>query len=283
MIVSSNCEQLFNYNKFDYNKFWHETENYLNYFKDYLFPLQFSQDSEYNGLKQVAEQILKKNQKAQKTVEKLNKDYGFFEWSVLVYDKRFESNDFISYKQISNDSICGSIIFDNVKLFGTDRDAKALVSYCTKEFENENINLEVYYDNPKKSTIETAKINKNLNYVLTVKIPKCSHNYYAGFGLHLEFERNKFPFGSVEWVNCDQNKIRFFDFNGSYKSESIFNKDIIFTDLFTNYHFQQEIIKIFAVNMKTKPSMSKPKTTLQSFSLPENELISDLKFKQGKA
>ena len=34
MIISSNCEQLFNYNKFDYNLFWHETENYLNYYKN---------------------------------------------------------------------------------------------------------------------------------------------------------------------------------------------------------------------------------------------------------
>ena len=37
MIVGSNCEQLFNYNKFDYNLFWHETENYLNYYKDFFF------------------------------------------------------------------------------------------------------------------------------------------------------------------------------------------------------------------------------------------------------
>ncbi len=196
---------------------------------------------------------------------------------------------------ISNDSLCGSIIYDDVKLFGTDREAKALVSYCyTKESENENINFEVYNDNPKKSTIETTKINKNLNYVLTVKIPKCSYNYFGarhGFGLHLQYQRKKFPFGSVEWVNCDQNKIRFFDFNGSYESESILNNIDFFSDFLFyllplkdySYLFETEIIKIFAVNMKTKPSMSKPKTTLQSFSLPENELKSDLKFKQGKA
>jgi hypothetical protein len=286
MIVSSNCEQLFNYNKFDYNKFWHETENYLNYYKDYLFPLQFSQDSGYNGLKQVAKRILKENQKAQKTVEQLNKDYSFFDWSVLVYDKRFESNDYISYKQISNDPLCGSIIYDDAKLFGTDRDAKALVSYCyTKELENENIKIELYSDNPKSSTIETAKVNKNLNYVLTFKIPHCKYNYLAGFGGNLELEREKFSFGSVEWVNCDKNEIRFFDFYGSYKSESILNKIKNSFDSLLMPYIHREIIKIFAANIGTKSSMSKskPKTTLQSFSLPEYEVESDLNFKQGKA
>ena len=44
--------------------------------------------------------------------------------------------------------------------------------------------------------------------------------------MHLENERKKFHFGTVEWINCDQSEIRYFDFYGSYKSESFFNKNI---------------------------------------------------------
>jgi hypothetical protein len=286
MIISSNCEQLFNYNEFDYNKFWHEIENHLTYYKDYIFPLQFSQDSGYNGLNQSVTRILKENKNAKKAVEQLNKAYGYFDWSVIIFDKKFESYGFISYIQISNNSLCGSIIYDDLKLFGIDRDAKALVSYCyTKDLENENIKIELYENNPKMSTIETAKINNNLNYVLTVIIPICNYNYYIGDFINLEKNRNTFPFGSVESVNCEKDKIRFFDFFGTYKSESIRLKlktpDIIF-NYKANINYKVGM-KIFVANIPTKLLMSKPKLTSQSFSLPENEFEakSNVKIKKG--
>ncbi len=87
MIVGSNCEQLFNYNKFDYNLFWHETENYLNYYKDFFFPIVFSRDSGYNGLNQTVKRIFKENKENfKKTVEQLNKDYNFFDWTYLQWN-----------------------------------------------------------------------------------------------------------------------------------------------------------------------------------------------------
>jgi hypothetical protein len=302
MIVSSNCENLFNYNEFDYNKYWHETENYLNYYKDYFFPLQFLKDSEHNGFSQSVKRILITDQEAQKIVEHLNKAYSYFDWSVIIYDKAFESKNFLSYKQISNNSLCGSKIFsEDVKLFGTDRDAIALVSYCyTKELENENIKIELYKNNPRMSTIETVKMNKNLNYVLTVKIPQCTYNYYTPeYFFYLEINRYKLPFGSVEWVNCEYNKIRFLDFYGSYKSESFlteiteicdnnrygvfgFISNVLNNQLLDKKFCEKKSMKIFASNMVIGSSMSKPKTTSQSFSLPENEVESNLNFKQGK-
>ena len=61
--------------------------------------------------------------------------------------------------------------------------------------------------------------------------------------MHLENERKKFHFGTVEWINCDQSEIRYFDFYGSYKSESFFNKNIkrhLFIDI---YSFENEIMQ----------------------------------------
>ena len=77
--------------------------------------------------------------------------------------------------------------------------------------------------------------------------------------------------------------MRFFDFFGTYKSESIRLKltpDIIFNKL----HDRNKVgMKIFVANIPTKLLMSKPKLTSQSFSLPENEFEakSNVKIKKG--
>jgi hypothetical protein len=108
MIISSNCEQLFNYNKFDYEKFWYETESYLTYYKEYSFPLKFTQDLGYNGLNEVVKRKYKENG-AKKAVEQLNKEYSyfdwtFFEWSTILFADNMAIRPFMSRPKITSQS-----------------------------------------------------------------------------------------------------------------------------------------------------------------------------------
>ncbi len=52
-----------------------------------FFPIVFSRDSGYNGLNQTVKRIFKENKENfKKTVEQLNKDYNFFDWTYLQWN-----------------------------------------------------------------------------------------------------------------------------------------------------------------------------------------------------